>query len=374
MKKLTWLMSIIVVGMALVGCIPLTDDFEGNEAPVVSGPNSVTVEVDSAVPDWSSYITVTDSDDPKVIITDGMIDSSLVDLSTVGSYVVTYNVEDSEGLITVFTLNVEVTEKEEVEVIVNTPPVISGTESITLTLYADEPDWRSYVTASDVEDGNIAIIDSMIDSSLVNFGLAASYEVTYLVEDSEGLTANFTLTVIVEEPVVKGFDSVEAVYTAYADLGGRTVSSTKDGRFLAEEIFGKTLEDLSVDVSVDNITAVLVFLDNEEVRLYLVEEKDGEFKLLANYNMYKDLDVALETFTGMELLSVGIEITTDLEVVGNEYLLSESYTTIDSVLSEVDANRENLHIYETTWSSLGGWSDACIVLSFEDFYIPIKWL
>ncbi|AUD62083.1 hypothetical protein BK010_00130 [Tenericutes bacterium MO-XQ] len=83
---------------------------------------------------------------------------------------------------------------------ISNAPIIVGDEIITLEENQTYPDWKSFITISDEEDGTILVTDEMIDATDVNLSQAGTYYVIYTVEDSDGNASMFTLQVDVIMP------------------------------------------------------------------------------------------------------------------------------------------------------------------------------
>jgi len=147
-------------------------------APVITrlGSNPETVEVGSAYTDAGA--TAVDSFEGS--ITGAIVVASDVNTSTLGTYTVTYNVNDSSG-------NNAVQVKRTVNVVDTTAPTITlvGSSSATITVgnaYVDEG-----ATASDNYDGNIT--GAIVTANNVNTSAIGEYNVTYNVTDSSGNAA-----------------------------------------------------------------------------------------------------------------------------------------------------------------------------------------
>ncbi|MGC9268465.1 immunoglobulin-like domain-containing protein, partial [Listeria ivanovii] len=162
------------------------------EAPVITGENETRLNPNDAFDDPMSTINATDKEDgdltKKVKIT-----NNTVDVHTLGSYEVSYEVTDSDGNKTTFKRTVIMTEA----------PTISGDSELVLNPNASF-DPMSSITATDAEDGNITQ-NVQITNNSVDTSKPGSYEVTYQVSDSDSNKATFTCTVIVTEaPVITG--------------------------------------------------------------------------------------------------------------------------------------------------------------------------
>lgn len=75
-------------------------------------------------------------------------------------------------------------------------PVISGVHALT-TSVGEAPSYRAGVTATDGQDGTVALL---VDSSEVDLSVPGEYRVVYSAEDSSGNRTEVTTTVSVTEP------------------------------------------------------------------------------------------------------------------------------------------------------------------------------
>ena len=74
-------------------------------------------------------------------------------------------------------------------------PVFSGLSELSFEVFSTPIDFTKELTLTDIEDGNVEIIESMIDSTSVEFDEVGVYIVMYTYTDSDSLTATFELTV-----------------------------------------------------------------------------------------------------------------------------------------------------------------------------------
>ena len=158
-------------------------------APVITliGLDPVTIEVGTAYVDAGA--TALDNADGD--ITGDIVTASNVDTSIIGSYTVTYDVEDDEG-------NTATQVTRTVNVVDTTAPVITilGSNPVSITqgsAYAD-----AGATAADNYNGNLN--ESIVTVNGVNTSVVGSYNVTYSVSDSSGNNATATRTVNVVAP------------------------------------------------------------------------------------------------------------------------------------------------------------------------------
>ena len=68
---------------------------------------------------------------------------------------------------------------------------------VTFAAGATAPDWKTYVTISDLEDGSITVTDAMVDATDVNMNVAGTYDVVYTVTDNGGNTVTRTIVITI---------------------------------------------------------------------------------------------------------------------------------------------------------------------------------
>ncbi len=165
-------------------------------SPVITilGDNPATVEVGSSYVDaGATAFDIGDGDLTAEIVT-----TSTVDSNTIGSYIVTYAVEDSSGNMA--------TAVRTVNVIDTTSPVITilGENPATVEVssaYAD-----AGATAFDIGDGDLT--GSILVTSSVNTSAAGSYTVIYDAVDSSGNAAMAIRTVNVVSGAPTAYDDI----------------------------------------------------------------------------------------------------------------------------------------------------------------------
>ena len=104
-----------------------------------------------------------------------------VDIDTVGIYVITYNVVDSDG-------NAADQVTRTVTVVSNEPPVITLNGSASVSLTVGDTFTDPGATASDPEDGDISD-RIVVGGDSVDTSVAGTYVITYNVTDSDGNSA-----------------------------------------------------------------------------------------------------------------------------------------------------------------------------------------
>ncbi|ERJ13074.1 immunoglobulin-like domain-containing protein [Haloplasma contractile] len=163
------------------------------EDPVVTLEDIVYLMIDTTGVDWESYISATDNYDTPAIT----VDATNVDLTTLGTYTVTYTVKDSSDNEVVNTMTVEVIDQD-------LAPEIKGTKDYEIKVGSTEPNWLDGVTAVDVPEGDLT--DSIIVEKSTDFDLntVGTYTLTYKVTDSTGQETVVTVNVYVFDEIVNG--------------------------------------------------------------------------------------------------------------------------------------------------------------------------
>lgn len=120
---------------------------EDMEGPTFSGVTTMEVAVNTP-PDYTLFVTAFDSRDGAVTFT---YDDSGVDLSTMGTYYVTYRAEDSSGNVTTYDRRVEVNHTmEDTQALVAQMAAACGDDPISIKLYVQEHvDYNSNSGAGD---------------------------------------------------------------------------------------------------------------------------------------------------------------------------------------------------------------------------------
>ena len=172
-----------------------------NNIPVITvDPETITLTVGDTAPNTTAGVTADDIEDGD-ITTDIQVGGDTVDTTTAGTYVVTYNVTDSDGN--------DAVEKSRTYVViedgVNNKPVITvDPTTVTIVLGDLLFDVRDGVTADDIEDGDITT-DIQVGGDTFDPNTVGTYTLTYDVVDSEGLAADTktrTITVIDPTPTL----------------------------------------------------------------------------------------------------------------------------------------------------------------------------
>ncbi len=144
-----------------------------------------TYKVDSFVKEVIDF-----SNDVTVFVTEGSVanakDSDIC-IEKSGVYVLTFLAEDASGNQSVYTLSVTV----------DTPPSIAGMKNY-YVVPGTTLDYLEFISASDIIDGDVTK-NVYVDASDVDLSSVGSYELSYICEDSYGLSSSENVTVNVME-------------------------------------------------------------------------------------------------------------------------------------------------------------------------------
>ena len=214
--------------------------------PVITltGESTVTIEVGSTYTDAGA--TATDNYDGD--ITSSIVTVSTVDVTTVGTYTLTYNVTDANG-------NVAVEVTRTVNVVDTTVPVITLTGDATVNIEVGSTYTDAGATATDNYDRGLT--SSIVTVSPVRSTIVGVYTLTYNVTDANGNAAvEVTRTVNVLDttvPVITltGDATVNIeVGSTYTDAGATATDNYDRG--LTSSIVTSGELDLSIVGSLHN--------------------------------------------------------------------------------------------------------------------------
>ena len=156
---------------------------DGDE-PVIQGVGNITINVFSHF-DPLAGVTAQDKQDGD--LTGSIHVSGQVDVSTPGTYNLTYTVTDSDR---------NKTTVQRVVTVYNHPPEILGVANVTLNV-GDHFDPKANVTAYDKEDGDLT--RKIEWPAAIDTATAGVYQLTYSVVDRFNEKTSVTRTVIVNE-------------------------------------------------------------------------------------------------------------------------------------------------------------------------------
>jgi hypothetical protein len=177
--------------------ISMGGSYPSLEKPVITlnGANQLTLEVHTPYVDAGATVTDTQDDAAGLAITI-VTDTSAINNTFVGTYIVTYNATDSDG-------NLATPRQRQVNFVDTTIPVITLVGANPQAIARGTAYTELGATATDNYDAPTAVTN--IDASAVNTAVAGTYTVTYNYTDANGNpAAQVTRTVNVIAPSIGG--------------------------------------------------------------------------------------------------------------------------------------------------------------------------
>ena len=254
-------------------------------APIIAGYKVIQYYIGDLEPDYLDGVFATDDVDGD-LTSSIVVDSSNVNLTVPGFYVVVYSVEDSAGNIDMATTSVWVIPAD------NTPvdrvaPVISGViNTIYLVIGTNSAnyDYLAGVSALDDVDGSVLVT---VDSSNVNPAVVGKYFAYYYAVDSAGNKSGVIATVIVGmDPNERPSITVDP-YGIHVGAGTTSInvgdySTVSDGKDAAIDLV--VTYTGNIDFGTEGIYPIIV----------TVTDTDGYFKSVP-CNVYVDFTPATIT-------------------------------------------------------------------------------
>lgn len=174
----------------------LVEDIVNNKPPEIAliGESTINHEVNTTYIDQGA--TAFDTIDGY--ITNNIIINNNVDNTTLGSYIITYDVLNSNNILAIQKIR-------KVNVVDTTPPNISLNGDAIIDIYIGDEYIEQGVTATDNSQESLTIETS----GVVNTNVAGSYIITYTAKDSTGNSASVSRTVNVNPSIVySGNDNI----------------------------------------------------------------------------------------------------------------------------------------------------------------------
>ena len=218
-----------------------------NTPPTITleGANPQSIELGTSYSELEA--TATDNTDDNSTLTDSIvIDASAVNVNTIGSYTVTYNVSDAAG-------NAAIQVTRTVNVVDTTIPEITLTGANPQSIELGTPYSELGATATDNADDDSTITSAIvIDANAVDVNVLGDYTVTYNVSDAAG---NAAIQVTRTVNVVDTSDPVPPVIillgsaSVFLELG---TDYTDAGATASDGIGGNITPSIVVTGTIDN--------------------------------------------------------------------------------------------------------------------------
>ncbi|MDF2700547.1 MAG: putative peptidase [Haloplasmataceae bacterium] len=370
------------VNMNQVGQFDITfqaTDSDGNNAskvitikivdttkPVILGLQDLQYVVHSTAPNWLEGISATDNLDGPISLSMNHVDSTQVNMTTIGTFIVTYSVSDSSGNTTIQTITVTIIE--------NPKPVITIKNEFQV-LYefgSSEPNWLNAVEVNDHKDGPITIKTSNINTSQVNMNEVGQFDVNYEVTDTDGFTTTLTLTVTIVDttkPVFLGLqdlqflvnsptpdwlmgvsatDNVEGqISLSMTHVDTTQVNMNSVGTFsvtytVTDQYSNTTVQTITVSI-VEDIEPVITLNGNQEVNLYIGQQyvEEGATATLNGIDISNqvirtgnvDINVPADYFITYKIINEDVDVVRIIHVINDL-----SYILVDDALEQAIRN------------------------------------
>ncbi|MGD9901452.1 MAG: immunoglobulin-like domain-containing protein [Spirochaetales bacterium] len=288
--------------------------------PTMAGMEDFTLEVNSSAPNWLTGLTANDSyygDLTSAIVAD----DSEVDLTTVGTYTLTYTVEDNSGN--------EATETVNVVVVDTTDPQINGAQNLFLAAGSETPNWIGSIIATDSYDGNLTN-EIVVDDSAVDLMTTGAYTLTYTVADTSDNEASVEVTITVVMVLPQEYLSLDvALLTELTGISpsGETLAMLEAVSVLRAENFGIIFIP---GYSIDEATVQDMFIR---------ELTPEELTLIVDYQTYWTNNIGSPTGDGLTPYDVQRIMTSF--ILGRPLTTEEGaiFTVLGALSSEYSASK-----------------------------------
>ena len=338
------------VNVNAVGTYTVTynvDDAAGNAATQVSRTVNVTADVTVPVITLLGDATVslelgssyTDAGATAVDNIDGTITSNIatvntVDVNTVGTYTVTYNVDDAAGnAATQVSRTVNVTADVTVPVI-----TLLGDATVSLELGSSYTD--AGATAVDNIDGTIT--SSIVTVNPVNVNAVGTYTVTYNVDDAAGNAATqVSRTVNVTADVTVPVITLLGDATVSLELG----SSYTDAGATATDNIDGTITSSIVTVNPVNVNAVGTYTVT-----YNVDDAAGNAATQVSRTVNVTADVTVPVITLLGDATVSLELGSSYTDAGATATDNIDGTITSSIVTVNTVDVDTVGTYSVTYN------------------------
>lgn len=224
MKRFIGIMLLLLASFALASCKGGGGEVEDLN-PVIEGAVDIAEWVKGVEFDPKAGVTAKDHEGND--LTESIVISGEVDVNEVGTYEITYTVEDKDGRKTEVKIKVTVYKP-------NGVPSINGAKNLILEV-GDPVDLKAGITAEDEEDGDLtSSIKLSVDT--VDTSKIGRTKVMYSVTDKDGATGYASITVLVVEDKDALFQGVLNLKFAPSDIKNNFFAAAE--RYLLETMAG----------------------------------------------------------------------------------------------------------------------------------------
>lgn len=312
--------------------VTVISDFD----PVFTGINDVVLTLGDSF-DETLGISAFDFEDGN--ITSSISVSGTVDLSTAGTYTLTYMITDNDGN--------TITQTRTITIETDTDPEITGVSDFTIYEGSSLEEFAAAlydgVMATDFEDGDITNLLEVDYPTVTGVG---EYTVTYTITDSDNneISATATMTVIEDNaPVISGTEDFMVYQSESFDLlSNVTALDDKDGDITSSIEVTHSIDMMTPDTypviytvidSFGNETSITVdFVLLEDMAPVLNGLDDFSIEQGGTYDLYDGV-TATDDLDGDLTSSIEVTDTIDTDIPG-EYMVT--YSVMDSYGNETE--------------------------------------
>ncbi len=283
--------------------------------PTILNARNVFYAYGSNLPDYLEGLSAYDLEDGY--ITEHIIyDDSEVNLNVLGSYPLTYAVEDEAR--NSFSITVTLFVYDPVN------PVISGLETMYYMIGSDLPDFLEGVTATDNYDGDITELIELNDEDF-NPLLEGTYEISYTVSDSSDNQITETREVIVTSdplPVIEG--AVDFEVRVFSDapnyMSGLTAYDELDGDLTSSITYDDSLVNLDM-IGAYSLTYSIADLSNQivsvTVLVHVMDDLAPTLSGVTDHTYYMSDDLPNLRFGVEAIDNYDGDLTSEIKIIEN---------------------------------------------------------
>ena len=127
-------------------------------------------------------------------------------------------------------------------------PQVIGESEFSFEVFSEEPEWTSFVTASDYLDGVIEIEEYMIDLDNVDMNTVGSFDVTYSVTNSRGALVEYTMAVSIVDTIPPEFTINDiTIYTSDIHIDWTTYITDPTDNYYTDFVYRLVEDNVEYD-------------------------------------------------------------------------------------------------------------------------------
>ncbi len=290
-----------------------------NYAPVFSGLDKITIPAGTTV-DLGVGVTVTDIEDTSITFT---YQPTVTSTLTAGTHYVEYTATDSDGNTTTLT--------REIEVQVNTAPIISGANDVQVLL----PDVSTFSLLDGItitDDHTTLSVDDITVTGAIQVptaGTEMTSIITYTVSDAQGNKTTVIRNILVTNylPTISGLGEISIPEGTVVDLQAGITATDNEDSDITTSIVYPTIDTTTLSVGTHTVS-------------YSVTDSDGNVTTLQRIIRVNDDSVPVIDVTDSQDNQTGQDIQ-DSEVLDeNDEFIIEDITAQTDVNENTNNSQE----------------------------------